>query len=601
LIPHFGSIALLRNQQYERYLPSAFDESMTLVQKVNMVIEHLNVTMERMNDLQTLTVDAMNEQTVFLETNIATQYTEISELYDAFQILKEWLENEGLEDRLVVVLNDWFDTGKLAEIINNEVFNMKADQIDLDSTNEQLAEIVKKITISVTDFGAKGDGITDDSIAINQAVGYAQSLATDSHVSVIFPTGTYKTQGIDISNKKVNLITYSSAKDGATLIPFSVNQTYLVKTGYNTLVNYQSVIGFKFTVFTLGGFGGNYTGCAILTGDATINTGEGLIQNCWISMGSMGTGIKGRMWDTRIENCWIDGNRVAINITNNSNRVIIDKCTFYDNALQDILFDQTTTTPYNGGNGFHRITNCHFMGVTRPASTSAQIDFRYSQNVYVAFCDFGQNLKKAIRFQNVTNFVVKDCKFYDDLTTPMKIGIEIVLCAGNLVIDGGEIVGLGDNAINYTNNVSMVYNLLIQNVYFKGCKAKAINTFSTTNNTNEITVKNCTLDGVEGSISLRIGDDGLLYSYVSMTGNKLKNCLPTVSAQLARLIGNFVNVSDNYFGVNGSATTSIDLNNINVKGFVKGNIFNNALGVANIVKSATPHANIIISDNLGNA
>jgi len=183
LIPHFGSIALLRNQQYERYLPSAFDESMTLVQKVNMVIEHLNVTMERMNDLQTLTVDTMNEQTVFLETNIQTQYTEISDLYDAFTLLKEWLENEGLEDRLVVVLNGWFDTGKLAEIINNEVFDMKANQIDLDVINEQLADIAT----NAKKFGVTGDGITDDTINIITAFNYC----IENNRVLLFPSGEY--------------------------------------------------------------------------------------------------------------------------------------------------------------------------------------------------------------------------------------------------------------------------------------------------------------------------------------------------------------------------------------------------------------------------
>ena len=115
MIPHFGSIALLRNQQYERYLPSAFDESMSLVQKVNLVIEHLNVSLDQMNILQDLTVDSLNEQT-----------TEITNLLLSFETLKEWLENDGLSERVSVVLNGWFDSGKLGEIINGEVFDKKS-------------------------------------------------------------------------------------------------------------------------------------------------------------------------------------------------------------------------------------------------------------------------------------------------------------------------------------------------------------------------------------------------------------------------------------------------------------------------------------------
>lgn len=42
MIPNFNSLKELNVQEYERYLPTAFDESMSILEKLNKVIEYLN-------------------------------------------------------------------------------------------------------------------------------------------------------------------------------------------------------------------------------------------------------------------------------------------------------------------------------------------------------------------------------------------------------------------------------------------------------------------------------------------------------------------------------------------------------------------------------
>lgn len=50
------------------------------------------------------------------------------------------------------------------------------------------------VTVNVKDFGAKGDGKTDDTVAINTAMETATFLS--NNVSVIFPSGIYIVTGI---------------------------------------------------------------------------------------------------------------------------------------------------------------------------------------------------------------------------------------------------------------------------------------------------------------------------------------------------------------------------------------------------------------------
>lgn len=87
----------LLNQKYTRYLPTAFDDSLTILEKLNNMLGYLN------------------------EANVVT-----NEMIDKWNEVYEWVTNDGLRDSLEITLDDWLQIGKLATIINQTILGSKA-------------------------------------------------------------------------------------------------------------------------------------------------------------------------------------------------------------------------------------------------------------------------------------------------------------------------------------------------------------------------------------------------------------------------------------------------------------------------------------------
>lgn len=100
------NIPRLKLHQYERYLPTAFDESLTLLEKVNKIIHYIGEYTEVTNDL----IDLWNE-------------------------LVEWIKNEGLEELVNKKLEEWLEDGTLYDLFIDDIIDMiqelleKADDI----------------------------------------------------------------------------------------------------------------------------------------------------------------------------------------------------------------------------------------------------------------------------------------------------------------------------------------------------------------------------------------------------------------------------------------------------------------------------------------
>ena len=182
-------------QPYRSYLPTAFDETPTMLEKVNKLIEFLNKVVEHTNNFTDFVEELLKTYGDFINENIGNMWESIEDLRNDWEEVKEWLLNEGLKEEVANILNEWLSDGTLADIINEEVFNMKADKTYVDEINEVVQEnknILDSKEINVKFprnglVGAKGDGVTNDYQNIQTIIDYVGLTGG----TVFFPDGDY--------------------------------------------------------------------------------------------------------------------------------------------------------------------------------------------------------------------------------------------------------------------------------------------------------------------------------------------------------------------------------------------------------------------------
>ena len=149
-------------QQYERYLPTAFDESMTLLEKMNKLIESHNAIIDVVNTHVEFTSDQLERAFDIIDDNLAKQLKkfrdELEEQKTLYEELRDQMYGDLLPDTVKQKLEEWLLNGTIEELILDTVF---PDWVERLQTVENGVAEVKKSYIDVDDYGLTGTNIED--------------------------------------------------------------------------------------------------------------------------------------------------------------------------------------------------------------------------------------------------------------------------------------------------------------------------------------------------------------------------------------------------------------------------------------------------------
>lgn len=156
--------------------------------------------------------------------------------------LAKWLVQEGLSQEVIKQLNIWKEDGTIADIINEQILDDLKEKIetiengltDVNQDIEELREEIENIKNSATekseishkfveDFGAVGDGITDDRNAIQKAIDWARN----NDASIYFHDKRYYVgDTLDVGNARLRGIS-DTAGDCDVLTLLRKDGTYM--------------------------------------------------------------------------------------------------------------------------------------------------------------------------------------------------------------------------------------------------------------------------------------------------------------------------------------------------------------------------------------
>lgn len=258
--------------------------------------------------------------------------------------------------------------------------------------------------VSVKDFGAKGDGVTDDGNAIRYA------HASSSHV--YYPAGVYKFSGDPITQKEAN---FSMIGDGPGLTTIQLAANTQFHT-YGSVVDSLTVSGISFT----GGLG-----FFKWTSTATNVNNEKMFNNCTFKLYTR-CAVENNYSDSpywKFYDCiFIAANStstIGVALGSNSDLSVFDSCSFLKNrihvkglgALIRTKFDKCDFLQFDAGDGTPR---AFVWAVPNPSIINAGVGCCVSNSKFgnenqqatdyrVLYADEGAGISNGDKFPNLAS------------------------------------------------------------------------------------------------------------------------------------------------------------------------------------------------------
>jgi hypothetical protein len=165
----------LQVQQFQRYLPTSFDEGMTLLEKVNKIIIQLN----RIGKLSSDVLDQWNQ-------------------------VMDWVMADGLDASVNAVLETMSTDGTLAKIINIDILNQKADITYVDGQITSLTTLLNTDLVTMNNT-LGGETLTTTSQTVKGAVNEVNTKAVTNLNTLTELSKVATSKSDDVWKRKGNI------------------------------------------------------------------------------------------------------------------------------------------------------------------------------------------------------------------------------------------------------------------------------------------------------------------------------------------------------------------------------------------------------------
>lgn len=334
--------------------------------------------------------------------------------------------------------NDYNEvTAQLAEK-TQEIGNL----LNLGTTPRSLVETIVERGINVKDYGVVGDGVTDDTIAIQSILDTVPSYST-----LFFPFGDYKIATLTVPPNKIGLTILGLSKESTTMI-FSSLKALSLMSGYITFKNIEIQ-------------GNNQNGSILFSDDRTEGTAD---------------------FDIALYDCLFTHAQNLVKVVGRG--VVIERCIFKSWLQDGYIIDADFPEPFVPGTAW---TGTLVTGFRSFVIRNNRFHFVTS----AIFRNKGYNARNISGIQITGNFIEGALKYYDGYARDLTVGnndhYQVPTNTTHLALftlDGGDNININlsfslsnretDVGYDYIfHSASAINNLSLRGVVF-GIKSKAV-------------------------------------------------------------------------------------------------------------------------------
>ena len=458
-----NSLKKLFLQRYERYLPTAFDESMSILEKMNKLIESQNALIDVVNAHKDHTSDQLERAFDIIDNNLDLQLQafrdELIEQKTLYEEIRDKIHSDLLPDSVRRILEEWELDGTIESMLSEHVLteiHMRLEDVENRvEENENMQDVLLPRFIDMAEIMDNGE--LDWSVPLQHAI--------DNYDYIVIPEGEYN----------IDPITLDNTMSGKTIVGRGDSTVINVNSGSDLFKLYGDEGEFKRV--TSDYVRGSNT--LYLENTSGLNAGDNvLIQSEMNALSKRDSGSD-----------WVLGNGTG----SNPQRVPFGEFGIIDSVYSDRIVLVNTPTYHQ----YHASNSGQFESV-QAFSTVKKIDF--VENITIKDITIGQVPSGfALRTRLAKNVVLDGVKFIDGNETSSSRGVaNIQLSYGcevrNSIYEAPRNMGYDDS--NYWQ----------QNPY------------------KVTSSQNCGIYACKGVNSAQMVDFSFLTGYMPNTGCYIKDC-----------------------------------------------------------------------------